>query len=50
VIERNPKAVAAPTPNLEPPQVINPQQQRRRQQELQERLEQIRRKHDSDRP
>jgi hypothetical protein len=45
VIPRNPKAVAAPTPNLEAPQVINPQQQ------LQERLEEaLRRKHDSDRP
>jgi hypothetical protein len=27
MIPRNPKAVVAPTPNLEPPQVINPQQQ-----------------------
>jgi hypothetical protein len=50
VIERNPKAVAAPTPNLEPPQVITPQQQQRRQQDLQEQLERLRRKHDSDRP
>ena len=50
VIQRNPKAAAVPTPNLEPPQVITPQQQRRRQQELQEQLEQIRRKHDSNRP
>ena len=50
VIQRNPKAVAAPTPNLEPPQVITPQQQQQRHQELQERLERLRRKHDSDRP
>src|SRR5438034_3149231 len=50
VIQRNPNAVAVPTPNLEPPQVITPQQQQQRKQELQERLERLRRKHDSDRP
>src|SRR5260370_41453404 len=58
VIQRNPKAVAVPTPNLMPvptpdlpaPEVITPQQQQRPHQELQERLEQIRRKHDSDQP
>ena len=55
VVQRNPKAVAVPTPNLMPvptpdlqaPQVITPQQQRR---QLQEQLERLRRKHGSDRP
>jgi hypothetical protein len=49
MVQRNPKAVAAPTPTLEPPQVIT-QQQQQRQQEVQERLEQLRRKHGPDRP
>ena len=44
VIQRNPKAVAAPTPNLEPPQVINPQQEQQRRQEW------LRKKQDSQRP
>ena len=39
VIQRNPKAAAVPTPNLEPPQVIN-----------QRRQEWLRKKQDSDRP
>src|SRR5437762_4798964 len=42
VIQRNPKAVAVPTPNLEPPQVINQERQRRQ--------EWLRKKQDSDRP
>jgi len=42
MVQRNPKAVAGPQPNLQPPQVINQQQQ--------ERLEQLRRKHGPDRP
>ncbi len=42
VIQRNPKAAAVPTPNLEPPQVINQERQRRQ--------EWLRKKQDSDRP
>ena len=38
VIQRNPKAVAVPTPNLEPPQVITPQQQQERQEEYRRKL------------
>src|SRR5438093_4483285 len=44
VIQRNPKAAAVPTPNLEPPQVINPQQEQQRRQEW------LRKKQDSQRP
>jgi len=42
VIQRNPKAAAVPTPNLEPPQVINQGRQRRQAW--------LRKKQDSDRP
>jgi hypothetical protein len=38
VIQRNPKAVAVPTPNLEPPQVITRQQEQERQEEYRRKL------------
>ena len=38
VIQRNPKAVAVPTPTLEPPQVITRQQEQERQEEYRRKL------------
>jgi hypothetical protein len=42
VIQRNPKAVAVPTPNLQPPQVLTPQQEQELQEQYRRKLNGLR--------